>query len=332
MSDVPEGMRIPPRGRYAPSPTGLTHLGNARTALAAWLSVRRQRGKFVWRLEDLDGPREIPGTAEAAIEDLHWLGLDWDEGPVEGGPFAPYRQSERFDHYERALRLLHDAGRLFPCRKSRRDLLEMASAPHGPEGLPPYPQAWRPRSLEEGWFDRYMAEDCSLRFLVDDRTVSFQDHVCGLVNENVATSTGDFVLKRRDGVYAYQLAVVVDDLEMGITEVVRGQDLLDSTGRQIQLIDALGANRPAYAHIPLVLNEDGEKMSKRDEALSLNVLRRDGVSPEQVAGYLGYSLGLLEQPKAVSAADLIPRFTWKRVPHEPWRIDPGLVETLRKIG
>ncbi|HEU5115712.1 MAG TPA: glutamate--tRNA ligase family protein, partial [Isosphaeraceae bacterium] len=141
------------RGRYAPSPTGLIHLGNARTALAAWLSVRSQGGVFVWRLEDLDAPRVVPGTAEAAMEDLAWLGLDWDEGPDVGGPHTPYRQSERSGFYEAALNRLAEVGRIFPCRVSRKDLLELSSAPHGSEGLPPYPPELRPSDLDPDWYE-----------------------------------------------------------------------------------------------------------------------------------------------------------------------------------
>lgn len=258
------------KGRYAPSPTGLIHVGNARTALAAWLSVRSQSGTFIWRLEDLDGPRVIPGMAEAAMEDLAWLGLDWDEGP--------YVQSERSVFYEVALARLAAAGRLFPCRRSRKDLQSIASAPHGPEGSSPYPAVFRPQSrpehLEPGWFEQL--SDAAIRFKVHDRLVEWIDRVYGRQTERVDQTVGDFVLKRRDGLYAYQLAVVVDDLLMGITEVVRGADLLDSTARQIQLIEALGGTRLVYAHVPLVVNAQGEKLSKRDAGLTLRSLREEG--------------------------------------------------------
>src|SRR5688572_4550032 len=200
---------IPPRGRYAPSPTGMIHVGNARTALAAWLSVRSRGGAFVWRLEDLDPPRVVPGMAEAQIEDLVWLGLDWDEGPDAGGPHAPYVQSRRYAFYEDALKRLAEAGRLFPCRLSRKDLQAMASAPHGGEEAP-YPAALRPAGLGPDWFERLCAADrpdAALRFLVDDRPVSFTDRVYGPITERVDLAVGDFVLKRRDGLYAYQLAV-----------------------------------------------------------------------------------------------------------------------------
>ena len=310
-----------PRGRYAPSPTGLIHLGNARTALAAWLSVRSQGGAFVWRLEDLDPPRVVPGMAALQMEDLAWLGLDWDEGPDVGGPFAPYVQSERSAFYEEALAKLAAAGRLFPCRRSRKDLRSLASAPHGPEGGAPYPASFRPQQLEPDWFERLCRAshpDAAIRFLVHDRPVRWLDLVQGERSEPVDRTVGDFVLKRRDGLYAYQLAVVVDDLAMAITEVVRGADLLDSTARQIQLAEALGGEPPIHAHVPLVVNSHGEKLSKRDRGQTLRALRDAGVPPDVVCGDLAFSLGLLDRPEPVPPGELIPWFSWDRIRRETW--------------
>ena len=321
---------MPPRGRYAPSPTGMIHMGNARTALAAWLSVRGRGGTFVWRLEDLDPPRVVPGMAEAQIEDLAWLGLDWDEGPDVGGPHAPYVQSQRYASYEEALRRLAETGRLFPCRISRRDLQAMASAPHGGEEAP-YPASLRPAGLDPGWFDQLRGAerpDAAIRFLVDDRLVSFTDRVYGPITEPVDLAVGDFVLKRRDGLYAYQLAVVVDDLLMGIGDVVRGADLLASTARQIQLIEALGGTPPAYAHVPLVVNARGEKLSKRDQGLTLRSLREAGVRSEAVAGYLAYSLGLIDRFEPCRPGDLIPLFSWDRIARADWFLPEDLPELL----
>jgi len=305
----------------------MIHVGNARTALAAWLSVRSRGGTFVWRLEDLDIPRVLPGMAEAQLEDLAWLGLDWDEGPDAGGPHAPYAQSERSAFYEEALRRLADAGRLFPCRLSRKDLQAMASAPHGGEEAP-YPAALRPARLDPDWFERLRGAarpDAAVRFLVDSRSVSFIDRVQGPVTERVDLAVGDFVLKRRDGLYAYQLAVVVDDLLMGIDDVVRGSDLLASTARQIQLIEALGGVPPEYAHVPLLVNARGEKLSKRDQGLTLRSLREAGVSPEAVAGYLAHSLGLIDRPEPCRPADLVPGFAWEKIGRADWRLpeDPA---------
>ncbi|MFY9820070.1 MAG: tRNA glutamyl-Q(34) synthetase GluQRS [Thermoanaerobaculia bacterium] len=316
-----------PRGRYAPSPTGMIHLGNARSALAAWLSVRSRGGTFVWRVEDLDGPRVVPGLAAAQMEDLAWLGLDWDEGPDVGGPHAPYVQSERSELYEAALQKLAAAGRLFPCRLSRKDLQAVASAPHGGEETP-YPASLRPASLERDWFEQLcgMARpDAAIRFRVDEEKVSFTDRVFGPMTERVDLAVGDFVLKRRDGLYAYQLAVVVDDLAMEIDDVVRGSDLLASTARQIQLIRALGGSPPAYAHMPLMVNAQGEKLSKRDQGLTLRSLREEGASPEAVTGYLAHSLGLLDRPEPCRPADLIPIFAWEKIGRADWVLPEGAI-------
>ena len=308
--------RSSPRGRYAPSPTGLIHLGNARTALAAWLSVRSRGGTLVWRLEDLDTPRVVPGMAALQMEDLAWLGLDWDEGPDLGGPCAPYEQSHRSVFYEEALERLAAAGRLFPCRRSRKDLQAMASAPHGPEGGAPYPVAFRPQHLDSDWFAS--RPDAALRFLVHDRPVVWHDRVFGEQAERVDQTVGDFVLKRRDGLYAYQLAVVVDDLAMRIDEVVRGADLLDSTARQVQLIEALDGTPPAWAHVPIVLNAHREKLSKRDQALTLRSLREAGTHPEAVVGQLAASLGIIDRPDPCRPGDLLREFAWEKIGREAW--------------
>lgn len=308
----------------------MIHVGNARTALAAWLSVRSRGGRFVWRLEDLDVPRVVPGMAEAQLEDLAWLGLDWDEGPDVGGPHAPYAQSERSAFYEEALRRLAEVGRLFPCRLSRKDLQAMASAPHGGEEAP-YPAALRPVRLDPDWFERLRGAerpDAAIRFLVQDRPVTFADRIQGPVTERVDLAVGDFVLKRRDGLYAYQLAVVVDDLLMGIGDVVRGSDLLASTARQIQLIEALGGALPEYAHVPLLVNARGEKLSKRDRGLTLRSLREAGVSPEAVTGYLAHSLGLIDRPEPCQPAGLIPGFAWERIGRADWRLPEDLAGAL----
>jgi glutamyl-tRNA synthetase len=292
----------------------------------AWLSVRSRGGELIWRIEDLDPPRTVPGAAAEQLADLAWLGLDWDEGPRpdgggERGPHGPYRQSLRGELYRRALARLDAAGRLFPCRRSRRDLQGLASAPHGAGGTPPYPQSLRPELLEPGWFERLDAAarpDAAIRFRIDEAPVRFADRVRGEVEERLAETVGDFVLRRRDGLWAYQLAVVVDDLAMGVDEVVRGADLLPSTGRQIQLATALGGAPPAYAHLPLVVNARGEKLSKRDGGATLAALRTAGVPPERVAGWLGYTLGLLERPRPASPRELLPLFAWKRLRRHDW--------------
>ena len=308
----------------------MIHVGNARTALAAWLSARSRGGTFVWRVEDLDPPRVVPGLAAAQLEDLAWLGLDWDEGPDVGGPCAPYAQSERSAFYEAALRRLAAAGRLFPCRLSRKDLQVASSAPHGAEEAP-YPASLRPSGLDPDWFERFCATGrpgAAVRFRVDDRPVSFVDRVQGPITERVDLAVGDFVLKRRDGLWAYQLAVVVDDLAMGIDDVVRGSDLLASTARQIQLIAALGGSSPAYAHVPLMVNARGEKLSKRDQGLTLRSLREAGAAPAAVAGYLAHSLGLLDRPDPGRPADLLPLFAWEKIGRADWVLPEDLTALL----
>jgi glutamyl-tRNA synthetase len=306
----------------------MIHVGNARTALAAWLSARSRGGRFVWRVEDLDPPRVVPGMAAAQMEDLAWLGLDWDEGPDIGGSFAPYTQSERSAVYEEALRGLAAAGFLFPCHLSRKDLQAVASAPHGAEEAP-YPRSLRPAVLEADWFERLAGRtDAAIRFRVNDRPVSFVDRVQGPITERVDLTVGDFVLKRRDGLWAYQLAVVVDDLAMAIDEVVRGADLLASTARQIQLIEALGGVLPAYAHVPLMVNSRGEKLSKRDGGLTLRSLREAGIAPAAITGYLAHSLGLLDRPDPCRPADLVSVFAWERVGRADWRLPEDLAALL----
>jgi glutamyl-tRNA synthetase len=306
----------------------MIHVGNARTALAAWLSARSRGGRFVWRVEDLDSPRVVPGMAAAQREDLAWLGLDWDEGPDVGGPFAPYTQSERSAVYDEALRRLAAAGFLFPCHLSRKDLQAMASAPHGSEEAP-YPASLRPAVLEADWFERLAGRtDAAIRFRVHSRPVSFVDRVQGPITERVDLAVGDFVLKRRDHLWAYQLAVVVDDLAMAIDDVVRGADLLASTARQIQLIEALGGTLPAYAHVPLVVNARGEKLSKRDGSLTLRSLREAGIGPAAVVGYLAYSLGLLDRPEPCRPADLVPLFICERIGRADWRLPEDLASLL----
>jgi len=289
----------------------------------------------VWRVEDLDGPRAVAGAADRQLDDARWLGIDWDDGPdpanpqLDVGPHGPYRQSERSDLYDDALRQLAAQNRLFPCQRSRKDLQALATAPHGAPGLPPYPSSWRPASLDPGWLDALGDRpNCALRFRVDDAPVSFEDRVVGLVTEDVRETTGDVVLKRRDSVYAYQLAVVVDDLAMGVTEVVRGQDLLDSTARQILLIRALSGTVPTYAHLPLLVNTDGAKLSKRDAAPTVRALRQRGVAPKAVVGWLAYQLGQTDSASPMSAVELASRWEWSQMRPEPIEVTNELADLL----
>lgn len=322
------------RGRFAPTPSGHIHLGNARTALVTWLSVRSQGGQVIWRLEDLDEPRNLDGAAAQAIQDLTWLGLDWDEGGGKGGPHSPYTQSERFDYYEQALQRLAEIGRLFPCFYSRRELENIARAPHsGQELRKAYPPSLRPRGLETEWYKNYSTRnDFAFRFKVDTGLVQFNDELFGSQEENVADSLGDFVLKRKDSIYAYQLAVVVDDIAMGITEVIRGRDLLDSTARQIQLIEALGAEVPRYLHVPMILNVEGEKLSKRNKAIEIRALQKDGVLPEQLLGYFAHSLGLIDNCERISTEELLKIYHPSKISKPDHQVGNGLIEVLKNIS
>lgn len=318
-------MIVTARGRYAPSPTGRLHLGNARTALLAWLSCRLRGGAFVMRIEDLDAARVLPGGEAALLEDLRWLGLDWDEGPDVGGPFAPYRQSERQGRYDEAIARLLASGRAFPCACSRAEVARAASAPHGAEDEGPrYPGTCRGLPPEEVMARaRAAGRQATIRFAGDAARIAFDDRVHGPVDPLAAAGLDDFVLRKADGVAAYQLAVVVDDAAMAIDEVVRGDDLLSSTPRQLALYRALGLPVPAFAHVPLLLDgQTGQRLAKRTRPPSLGSLRDDGRTPAQVVGRLAASAGLLaDGDEAVSASDLLARLSgrdlWSMLRREP---------------
>lgn len=298
-------------GRWAPSPTGDIHLGSAATALLTWLSVRRQTGRLVWRVEDLDGPRCVAGMNTRHMEDLRWLGLDWDEGPDIGGPSPPYRQSWSHGFYTEALKQLDEQGRIFPCNRSRKEIQQLASG-----SSRAYPAELRPNELPPGWLDLLLANEsngAAVRLRVDDGSIEFVDRVHGARCEEVSRSVGDFVLRRRDGIWAYQLAVVVDDARQGVTEVVRGADLLDSTARQIVLQRALDLATPSYAHGPVLVDENGVKLSKSHGALSVRSLRERAIPAPRIVAALARAIGILERPGDADAAELIDHFDWRDV-------------------
>lgn len=262
------------RGRLAPSPTGYLHLGHARTFWIAWHRARERNGRVVLRNDDLDRARCRSKFVQAMLEDLRWLGLDWDEGPDCGGPHAPYDQSARTEFYRAALERLIAAGWLYPCTCSRKDIRLAASAPHPAEDEPVYPGTCRERRRPP--HDRPFA----WRFRVPDgRVVRFYDGRCGFCSYEAGREFGDFVVWRSDDTPAYHLACVVDDASMGITEVVRGEDLLRSTARQLLLYEALGWTPPAWFHCALVTDEHGRRLAKRHDALSLRALREQGADP-----------------------------------------------------
>jgi glutamyl-tRNA synthetase len=304
------------RGRYAPSPTGPLHLGNARTALLSWLAARAAGGAYVLRVEDLDGPRVRAGLEACILEELRWLGLDWDEGPDVGGAAGPYRQSERLPRYTAALERLRAAGLAYPCFCSRAEIAAVSQAPHGPadEG-PRYPGTCA--ALSPGEVARRSASRRpAWRFRVPAGSVAFVDGMHGDQEVDVAGAVGDFVIARADGVPAYQLAVVVDDAAMAVTDVVRGDDLLPSTARQLLLYRALGLGPPRFAHVPLVVGEDGARLAKRHGALSLGELRERGAEPGAVVALLAELSGLQVGARA-SPRELVAGFDLSRTPRRP---------------
>lgn len=322
------------KGRFAPSPTGRMHLGNVYSALLSWLSVRSQGGAWVLRIEDIDPQRSRPAYAQQIKDDLRWLGLDWDE---------EYTQSQRFSLYEQYLRQLQATGLVYPCYCTRADIMA-TQAPHESDGRIVYAGTCRPKELRgvkrvegvEGSIPRAFDSPIprkidssknrkidastpqrspSLRLFVPDEDIAFTDAHYGPQSVNLATHCGDFVLRRADGAWAYQLAVVVDDALMGITEVVRGRDLLLSAPQQLYLYRLLGFPAPTFCHLPLLCNASGQRLCKRDKSLDLGELRQHH-SAEALVGLLAFHAGLIDQPSPLSAQSLIPLFSWAKVPCE----------------
>lgn len=293
---------LPPEcvvGRFAPSPSGRMHLGNVFTALLAWLSVRSKGGKLLLRIEDLDPDRSKPEFIDAIYEDLHWLGLDWDEEMP--------RQSTRTAAYAQAF----DRLPVYPCYCSRNEL-HAASAPHASDGRVLYAGTCRDLTPEQRTAQIRVP---AWRVRVPEETVAFHDGVFGEVRQDLAGECGDFILRRSDGVYAYQLAVVCDDAAGGVTEVVRGCDLLDSTPRQIWLDRQLGFSVPWFYHVPLLVAPDGRRLSKREKDLDLDHLRQ-AYTPEALIGLLAYAAGLIDTRREIAPQELVPHFRWAAIRKE----------------
>lgn len=288
-------------GRFAPSPSGRMHLGNVFAALLAWLSVRSQGGTMLLRMEDLDTQRCKAEYAALLRDDLRWLGLDWDlETPM---------QSTRTPAYEAALDTLAAKGLLYPCYCTRPQLHRI-DAPHLADGTYIYPGTCRnltevPKNRTPAW-----------RLQVPDRAYSFNDRCQGFYSQNLKDGCGDFILRRGDGMFVYQLAVTVDDGDAGVTEVVRGMDLLSSSPRQMYLQELLGYAHPVYAHVPLLLSPDGRRLSKRDRDMDLGYLRAN-TTAKTILGYLAFAAGILDVPQPCQAKELIPLFSWDKVRRDP---------------
>ena len=283
-------------GRFAPSPSGRMHLGNVFSALMAWLSAKSQGGEVVLRIEDLDPARSRREYAEALMGDLLWLGLPWDRRAED--------QSRRGEAYADAIERLRQQGLIYRCYCTRGQL-HAASAPHASDGRVIY--AGTCRNLTE-----VRPGPCCLRVKVPDREIAFVDGVQGPQSMNLAREWGDFIVRRADGVAAYQLAVVVDDAACGVTEVVRGRDLLSSTPAQLWLYESLGLPAPVFRHVPMLLSSDGRRLSKRDRDMDLGYLRRYQ-TPQAVVGALACAAGLIDRPEPLSPGELLPHFHWSRV-------------------
>jgi glutamyl-tRNA synthetase len=310
---------IPYCGRLAPSPTGAQHVGNARTYLICWLAARAAGGRVLLRIEDIDSPRVKPGAGEQVRDDLRWIGLDWDEQPVV--------QSRRLPIYESALRLLQERELVYPCTCSRTDIENAASAPHDEHEGPPYPGTCAARRAADA--NGLSAQPYCWRIRAGCLTLEYRDGFRGSARVNPSAAGGDFVVWKSAGTPAYQLAVVADDAAMGVTEVIRGDDLVPSTPRQLLLYRYLGLTPPRFVHVPLVVGPDGRRLAKRHGDTRLVSLRQAGVPPEAVIGLLAWSCGWLESIEPVTARELIPHFRLAAIPHRPFALDAAL---LHQIG
>lgn len=306
-------MAAPVIGRLAPSPTGAQHVGNARTYLIAWLSARSQGGLVLLRIEDIDSPRVKPGAAAQLEADLLWLGLDWD------GDAAV--QTQRLPRYERALRDLQARELVYPCTCTRSDVERAASAPHLEHEGPAYPGLCAGRRAADA---DSLSTPFAWRVRTAGRRYAWVDGFRGPSRFGLDEVGGDFVVWKSQGTPAYQLAVVVDDADMNITEVVRGDDLIPSTPRQLLLYELLGLQPPRFVHVPLVVGSDGRRLAKRHGDTRLLTLREQGVPPQTLVGYLAWSCGWLERPEPITPRDLLARFTLDSIPRAPLVFDGGL--------
>jgi glutamyl-tRNA synthetase len=308
----------PHRGRLAPSPTGAQHVGNARTYLIGWLLARSRGASLPLRIEDIDSPRIKAGASDLILDDLRWLGIDWDGEPVI--------QSQRIPLYEQALRRLQEKDLVYPCTCTRSDVAQAASAPHAGQEGPAYPGTCAHRNAADA---ANLGDQPFVWRFRATHSLEFVDEYLGSVHMPLEAVGGDFVVWKSAGTPAYQLAVVVDDAEMGIAEVVRGDDLVPSTPRQLMLYEALELTPPMFVHVPLVVGPDGRRLAKRHGDTRLVALRESGVPPEALIGLLAWSCGWLAQPEPITAKELLPRFRLDTIPRHPFVLTR---ELLRRIG
>ena len=301
-------------GRFAPTPSGFLHLGNIFCSLLAWLFAKSQGGKIILRIEDLDPGRCSLAKADALARDLEWLGLTWDEGAYKGRAHEKYFQSQRFTIYKKYFDALLHEELIYPCFCSRGEL-HAASAPHLSDGRVIYPGTCRNLSQEEQ-AEKIKFRKPSYRLKVRDKEISFLDGHYGRLSYNLMHESGDFILRRSDGVYAYQLAVVVDDALMQVNQVVRGADLLSSTAMQLYLYELLGLEAPSFTHIPLLVAADGRRLAKRDGGMEISVLREKLQAPEKIIGWLAYLAGQIAKYEPLKVEELLPIFNTPTIPHE----------------
>ena len=310
-----------PVGRLAPSPTGLLHLGHARSFLLAWWHIRKSGGRIVMRIEDLDGPRARPEMVDAAVRDLRWLGVDWDGETL--------LQSRGIDRIQAALHELERRRLAYPCVCSRSDVRSAQSAPQLGDAEPRYPGTCRDRFASAEDAARSSGRPAGLRFKVAEGITEFQDGIAGVVRCDVSHDVGDFLVGKRDGAPAYQLAVVVDDAHQGVTEVVRGDDLVASTARQWQLQRALDLPHPSWFHLPLVLDETGRRLAKRADDLSLAELAAGGTDPRAVVAWAARSAGM-DVDERLTAEEAIPAIDFGKLPRAPVRLTEAQISQLRE--
>jgi len=304
-------------GRFAPTPSGRLHLGNLLCCLLAYLSVRSQDGRFLLRIEDLDVPRCPERLSLQAIEDLRWFGFRWDEEPLW--------QSRRSAVYQQHLEQLQDKGLIYPCFCTRAQLMASV-APNLGDTQVVYQRTCASLTAEEIQ-QLSKTRNPAMRLRVPDEVIAFEDGLYGHQAENLASDCGDFILRRSDGLFGYQLAVVVDDALSGVNEVVRGRDILTATPRQIYLLRELGYPVPEYIHIPLLMDADGRRLAKRDKDLDLTALSRR-FTAEELLGKLAYSAGILEEERPASMDELIRLFDWSRIKREDMRLPRSLTADI----